>query len=80
MPPEATGFSMRPSVWMGRLTSSGPMKSICELAERLHVKNLVLYHTEDKNIARRQELYRAEGETYFTGNLLIPEDMDVIEL
>ena len=51
-----------------------------ELAERLHVKNLVLYHTEDKNIARRQELYRAEGETYFTGNLLIPEDMDVIEL
>ena len=51
-----------------------------ELAERLHVKNLVLYHTEDKNIARRQELYLAEGETYFTGNLLIPEDMDVIEL
>mgnify|MGYP000357420069 CR=1 FL=1 len=50
------------------------------LAEQLHVKNLVLYHTEDKNIARRQELYRAEGETYFTGNLLIPEDMDVIEL
>lgn len=47
---------------------------------RLYVKNLVLYHTEDKNIARRQELYRAEGEQYFTGRLLIPEDMDVIEL
>ena len=56
------------------------VKDACELAERLYVKNLVLYHTEDKNIARRQELYRAEGEQYFTGRLLIPEDMDVIEL
>ncbi len=56
------------------------VKDACELAERLHVKNLLLYHTEDKNIDRRQELYRAEGEQYFTGKLYIPEDMDVIEL
>ena len=50
------------------------------LAEKLGVKNLLLYHTEDKNIARRQELYRAEGEKYFHGSLWIPDDMDVIEL
>ena len=56
------------------------VKDACELAEKLGVKNLLLYHTEDKNIARRQELYRAEGEKYFHGNLWIPEDMDVIEL
>ena len=50
------------------------------LAEELGVENLLLYHTEDQNIARRQELYRAEGEQYFHGSLWIPEDLDVIEL
>ena len=29
------------------------VKDACELAEKLHVKNLLLYHTEDKNIAHR---------------------------
>ncbi len=56
------------------------VKDACMLAEKLQVKNLLLYHTEDKNIARRQELYRAEGEQYFSGKLWIPEDLDVIEL
>ena len=56
------------------------VKDACELAEKLGVKHLLLYHTEDKNIKRRQELYRAEGEQYFHGKLWIPEDMDVIEL
>ena len=56
------------------------VKDACELAEKLGVKNLLLYHTEDKNIKRRQERYRAEGEQYFHGNLWIPEDLDVIEL
>ena len=32
-------------------------KDACELAERLSVKNLLLYHTEDKNIAWRKVLY-----------------------
>ena len=44
------------------------------------MKNLVLYHTEDKNIARRRELYTAEGQPYFSGNLYVPDDLDVIEL
>ena len=52
----------------------------CQTAEKLSVKNLVLYHTEDKNIARRRELYTAEGQPYFSGNLYVPDDLDVIEL
>lgn len=56
------------------------VKDACELAERLGVANLVLYHTEDKNIARRRELYTAEGSAYFHGNLFVPDDLDVIEL
>ena len=56
------------------------MKDACELAQDLMVENLILYHTEDKNIEHRQELYLAEGKEYYDGNLFVPEDMDVIEL
>lgn len=50
------------------------------LAEELHVSNLLLYHTEDKNITHRKELYTAEGTEYYHGNLYIPEDLETIEL
>ena len=56
------------------------MKNACELAEQMYVENLVLYHTEDKNIARRKELYSAEGKEYYNGNLYIPDDLEKLEL
>lgn len=56
------------------------VKDACEIAEKLHVKNLLLYHTEDKNLKNRESLYRAEGEKYFSGNLYVPNDLDSIEL
>jgi ribonuclease Z len=40
----------------------------------------VLYHTEDKNISRRKELYTAEGRLYYHGNLYVPDDLECIEL
>lgn len=33
----------------------------CETAEKLGVKNLILYHTEEKNLKDRKRLYTAEG-------------------
>ncbi len=56
------------------------VKNACELAERLGVKNLILYHTEDQNIRHRRELYLAEGRQYFHGNLFIPDDLETIRL
>lgn len=56
------------------------VKDACELAERLAVKNLILYHTEDKNLLRRQELYKAEGAQYYSGNLFVPDDLDSIKI
>lgn len=53
-------------------------KDASELAERLHVKNLVLYHTEDSKLAMRKELYTAEGGRSFGGNLFVPDDGEVI--
>lgn len=56
------------------------VKDACELAQRLHVKNLLLYHTEDKNLSHRKELYSQEGARYFTGNLFIPDDLETLYL
>lgn len=56
------------------------VKDACKLAAELNVKNLLLYHTEDKNILRRKELYTKEGREYFKGNLLIPDDLESVEI
>lgn len=56
------------------------VKDACELGERLSVKNLLLYHTEDKNLADRKRLYAEEGSEYFSGTLWIPDDLESLEL
>ena len=40
------------------------VKDACEKAEALGIKNLLLYHTEDKNLANRKKLYMQEGQQY----------------
>ena len=50
------------------------VKDVCQLGERFQIPNLLLWHTEDKNLARRKELYLAEGREYYHGNLFVPED------
>ena len=56
------------------------VKDACELAEKLGVPNLVLYHTEDKNIENRKALYTEEGKAYYHGNLVVPDDLETFEL
>lgn len=56
------------------------VKDACRQAEALGVENLLLYHTEEKNLARRRELYTEEGRQYFSGNLVVPDDLDVLTL
>ncbi len=56
------------------------VKDACELATELEIKNLLLYHTEDKNIKNRKNMYYNEGKEFFSGNLVIPDDLETIEL
>lgn len=56
------------------------VKDACELAESMGAANLVLYHTEDRNLGRRKELYTEEGKNYYHGNLYVPEDLEVLAL
>ena len=54
------------------------VKDACELAESMGAANLVLYHTEDRNLGRRKELYTEEGKNYYHGNLYVPEDLEEV--
>lgn len=56
------------------------MKDACKIASELNVENLILYHTEDKNIKERKNLYIKEGAKYFKGNLYVPNDLEHIIL
>ena len=50
------------------------------LAEQLSVKNLILYHTEDRTLSTRRERYTAEAKTVFHGNVFVPEDTKIIQI
>lgn len=56
------------------------VKDACETAQKLGINNLILYHTEDKNIKNRKEIYLNEGKNYYKGNLYIPYDLEEILL
>ncbi len=56
------------------------VKDAAELADSLNVRNLVLYHTEDKTIHDRKVRYTEEGRAYFHGNLYVPDDLEAISL
>ena len=56
------------------------VKDACETAERLGVENLLLYHTEDRNLPERKRLYTEEGARYYHGKLWVPDDLEQLEL
>lgn len=56
------------------------VKDEAETAERLNVKNLVLWHTEDSNLPERKVNYTKEAEKYYKGNIYVPDDLEEIEL
>ncbi len=51
-----------------------------KLAEELAVKCLILYHTEDTNLAKRKEAYTGEAQLYFRGNIFVPDDLERISI
>ena len=56
------------------------VREACELAEKLVIPNLLLYHTEETHLSKRKELYTAEGKQYYSGNLYVPDDLEAFEL
>lgn len=46
------------------------------LAQQLGVKNLLLYHTEDKTLDTRKKSYTEETSLEFTGTVHVPDDLE----
>lgn len=55
-------------------------KSASKVMSDLEVKNLILYHTEDSHGNERKSLYKKEGKENFSGNIYVPDDLEIIEL
>lgn len=55
-------------------------KDACENAANLNVKNIILYHAEDKDLITRKKRYIKEGKEVFNGNIFVPDDFDEIIL
>lgn len=50
------------------------------LAAGLEVKNLLLYHTEDKTLPSRRASYTAEATQHYQGHVHVPDDLEVLAL
>ena len=55
------------------------VKSVCEAMEPLNIKNLIIYHTEDSH-KDKKELYEKEAKQYFSNNVIVPNDLEIIEI
>lgn len=56
------------------------VKDACENARRCQVQTLILYHTEDSHEHERSALFQNEARQYFPGQVLVPDDLEVLEL
>ena len=56
------------------------VKYVCENLNGLNIKNLILYHTEDTHPNDKDILYKEEAKQYFDNNVIVPKDLDVIEI
>lgn len=56
------------------------VREACQLAQSVGVPHLVLWHTEETHLAQRKALYSAEGRAFYSGDLHVPDDLEVIPL
>ena len=56
------------------------VKESSMMAQKHHVKNLLLWHTEDDTFGQRKELYTEEASRYYDGNIWVPDDWETISL
>ena len=54
--------------------------SAAKTMDELSVKNLILYHTEESHGIDRKSLYLGEAQSVFNGNVIVPNDLEEIQL
>ncbi len=56
-----------------------PVVKSAETAQKIHAQNLILWHTADR-LPNRQEVYLKEAKSVYDGNVIVPNDLDVVEI
>lgn len=56
------------------------VKDAAQLAQQLGAAHLVLWHTEDETYDTRKARYTAEARRYYTGDVRVPYDLEVLPL
>lgn len=56
------------------------VKDAAQIARKLDVGSLILYHGNDKDLPHRKQNYETEARQYFHGDVYAPDDLDVIIL
>lgn len=57
------------------------VKDACDAATTTNAKNLILIHTEDRStFSNRKKAYIEEATKYYSGNVLVPDDLETIVL
>ena len=57
-----------------------PALGVAEAMNDLGVKTLILYHTEESHGKDRKKLYTDEAQKIFNGKVLVPDDLEEIEI
>ena len=50
------------------------------MLNKLRIKNVIIYHTEEKHGEKRKELYIKETKKYYSGNIYVPNDLEIIDI
>ena len=77
---EALCLESQETIYHPHKIQHSTVKDAAECAEQLQVHSLILFHTEDKQLALRKHTYTAEAKQYFGGWVYVPDDFDVIVL
>ena len=77
---EAFCLDSEEKIYHAFLKNHSTTRNVCEVMNELGIKNLILYHTEESHKERRKELYTKEAQEYFNGNVIVPNDLEIIEI
>ena len=78
---EAFCLEAEANVFRPRLIGHGTVREAALLAGRHRVRNLVLWHTEDRTPpSLRKERYTEEAKQAYRGGVYVPDDLEVIDL
>ena len=56
------------------------VREACQVAQQNQIPHLVLWHTEETHGCERKALYTAEGLEFYSGDLHVPDDLEVLRL